>query len=60
MADGIQEGDLIIFNRCTDDTPKSKWRRAALAMNNTARIFFENTGRHAWTTACPTRICPTM
>ena len=43
MADGIQEGDLIIFNRCTDETPKSKWRRAALAMNNTARIFFENT-----------------
>ena len=42
MADGIQEGDLIIFNRCSDDTPKSKWRRAALAMNNTARIFFEH------------------
>ena len=43
MADGIQEGDLILFNRCTADTPKSKWRRAALAMNNTARIIFENT-----------------
>ena len=43
MADGIQEGDLILFNRCTPDTPKSKWRRAALAMNNTARIIFENT-----------------
>ena len=43
MADGIQEGDLIVFNRCTPDMPKSKWRRATLAMNNTARIFFENT-----------------
>lgn len=43
MADGIQEGDLIIFNRCNQDMPKSKWRRAVLAMNNTARIFFENT-----------------
>ena len=42
MADGIQEGDLIIFNRCSDDMPKSKWRRATLAMNNTARIFFES------------------
>lgn len=42
MADGIQEGDLIIFNRCDESVPKSKWRRAALAMNNTARIFFEN------------------
>lgn len=43
MADGIQEGDLILFNRCTEETPKSKWRRACLAMNNTARILFENT-----------------
>ena len=42
MADGIQEADLVIFNRCDDETPKSKWRRACLAMNNTCRIFFEN------------------
>ncbi|MBQ8506130.1 MAG: GTPase [Clostridia bacterium] len=42
MADGIQEADLVIFNRCDDETPKSKWRRATLAMNNTCRIFFEN------------------
>lgn len=43
MADGIQEADLVIFNRCENDMPKGKWRRATLAMNNTARIFFENT-----------------
>jgi len=42
MADGIQEADLVIFNRCEPDMPKSKWRRATLAMNNTARIFFEH------------------
>ena len=42
MADGIQEADLVIFNRCEADMPKSKWRRATLAMNNTARIFFEH------------------
>lgn len=42
MADGIQEGDLILFNRCDAEMPKSKWRRACLAMNNTARILFEN------------------
>ena len=42
MADGIQEADLVIFNRCEEDMPKSKWRRATLAMNNTARIFFEH------------------
>ena len=41
MADGLQEADLVMFNRCTDDMPKSKWRRTVLAMNNTARIFFE-------------------
>lgn len=43
LSDGIQEADLIIFNRCTEDMPKSKWRRAALALNRTARIFFEST-----------------
>ena len=42
MADGIQEADLVIFNRCEADMPKSRWRRATLAMNNTARIFFES------------------
>lgn len=41
LSDGIQEADLIIFNRCTPDMPKSKWRRGALAINRTARIFFE-------------------
>ena len=43
MADGLQEADLIIFNRCTEQTTKSPYRRTVLAMNNTARIFFENT-----------------
>ena len=43
MADGLQEADLVIFNRCTAETTKSPYRRTVLAMNNTARIFFENT-----------------
>ena len=43
MADGLQEADLVIFNRCTEETTKSPYRRTVLAMNNTARIFFENT-----------------
>ena len=42
MADGLQEADLVIFNRCTEETTKSPYRRTVLAMNNTARIFFEN------------------
>ena len=43
MADGLTEADLVIFNRCTEETTKSPYRRTVLAMNNTARIFFENT-----------------
>ena len=43
MADGLTEADLVIFNRCTEETTKSPFRRTVLAMNNTARIFFENT-----------------
>ena len=43
MADGLNEADLVIFNRCTEETTKSPYRRTVLAMNNTARIFFENT-----------------
>ena len=43
MADGLQEADQVIFNRCTEETTKSPYRRTVLAMNNTARIFFENT-----------------
>ena len=43
MSDGLREADLIIFNRCTSETTKSPYRRTVLAMNNTARIFFENT-----------------
>ena len=43
MADGLAEADLVIFNRCTEETTKSPYRRTVLAMNNTARIFFENT-----------------
>ena len=43
MADGLTEADLVIFNRCTEETTRSPYRRTVLAMNNTARIFFENT-----------------
>ena len=42
MADGLKEADLVIFNRCNDDTPKSKYRRSVKGINNTTRLFFEN------------------
>ena len=42
MADGLKEADLVIFNRCNADTPKSKYRRSVKGINNTTRVFFEN------------------
>lgn len=42
MTDGINEADLVLFNRCTDATSKGRFRRTALALNNTARVYFEN------------------
>lgn len=42
MADGLKEADLILFNRCDENSRKSPWRRALKGMNGVARIFFEN------------------
>ena len=42
MADGLKEADLVIFNRCNEQTPKSKYRRSVKGINNTTRLFFEN------------------
>ena len=42
MADGLQEADLVIFNRCDENSRKSPWRRAVKGLNSGTRIFFEN------------------
>jgi hypothetical protein len=42
MTDGIKEADLILFNRCAENTPKGKFRRTAKALNSSARVYFEN------------------
>ena len=42
MTDGLMEADLVLFNRCDANTPKSRLRRTVLALNNTARIYFDN------------------
>ena len=39
MADGLKEADLVIFNRCDENTTKSKYRRSVKGINNTTRIF---------------------
>ena len=43
MTDPMREADLVLFNRCTDDMPKSQWRRMVLALNQGVSILFENT-----------------
>ena len=42
ITDPMKEADLVLFNRCTDDMPKSQWRRAILAMNQSVNILFES------------------
>jgi len=42
MADGLKEADLVIFNRCDENSRKSPWRRAVKGLNSGTRIFFEN------------------
>lgn len=42
FTDPMKETDLVLFNRCTEEMPKSQWRRAIRAMNQSATILFEN------------------
>jgi len=42
MTDGLKEADLVLFNRCDENTPKRNYRRSTLALNNTVRIYFDN------------------
>jgi len=42
MTEGPKLADLVIFNRCSDETPKSSYRRIIKGMNNTCNILFEN------------------
>lgn len=43
MTEGPKLADLVIFNRCTEETRKSSYRRIIKGMNNTCNIIFENT-----------------
>ena len=42
MSDGLQKSDVVIFNRCTEETPKSRYRRMVKAMNNSCDVIFDN------------------
>lgn len=41
MNEQIFKAELVIFNRCTDDTPKRKFRGAVKAINRPAQIIYE-------------------
>ncbi len=42
MTEAPKLADLVIFNRCTEDMPKSRMRRIIKGMNNSCNIIFEN------------------
>lgn len=41
ILEQLFKADVIIFNRCTDTTPKGKFRRAVKAVNRPAQIVYE-------------------
>lgn len=41
MMEQIFKADVVIFNRCDDDTPKAKFRSNVKAMNRPAQIVYE-------------------
>ncbi len=41
MMEQIFASDVVIFNRCTDETPKTKFRRTVKAKNRKAQIVYE-------------------
>ncbi len=42
ISEAPKLADLVIFNRCTEKTEKSRFRRVIKAMNNSCNLLFEN------------------
>ena len=47
MAEHIQSGDMVVFNRCTDDSDINTMRMAVKTINRRAQIVFENVNGQA-------------
>lgn len=47
MAEHIQNGDMVVFNRCTDDSDINTMRMAVKTLNRRAQIVFENVNGQA-------------
>ena len=41
MMEQVYNTDVVIFNRCNEDTPKAKFRRIIKAVNRRAQIIYE-------------------
>ncbi len=41
IMEQLFKADVVIFNRCNDDTPRGKFRRAVKAVNRPAQIVYE-------------------
>lgn len=41
MMEQVNHADAVIFNRCSEDTPKGKFRRTVKAVNRKAQIVYE-------------------
>ncbi len=42
MMEQVVASDVVIFNRCNEETPKAKYRRTVKALNRKAQIIYEN------------------
>lgn len=42
LLDQFSQSDVLIFNRCDDDTPKGTYKRYVKANNRKLRVIFEN------------------
>lgn len=47
MAEHIQSADMVVFNRCTDDSDINTMRMAVKTLNRRAQIVFENVNGQA-------------
>jgi uncharacterized membrane protein YcgQ (UPF0703/DUF1980 family) len=41
MMEQVNSADMVIFNRCDEDSKRSDWRRSIKAVNRRAQIIFE-------------------
>lgn len=43
IMEQLFDADVVIFNRCTDETPREKFRRNVKALNRKAQLVYERT-----------------